>query len=239
MAPRAPILLDAMGTIVTFVAPAARLRTLLAQRLGVQIGEDAARAAMKAEVAHYRREHDRAIDGPSLAALRRECAGVLRDALGAPGDGLALDGPDGLTAILVEAIVFVPFPETIEVLDALRARGHRLAVVSNWDVSLLEVLDRTGLAARFDAVAISALLGASKPDPLPFTTALRELGAQPRDAIHVGDTYGEDVVGARAAGVRPILLDREGATDLPDPAADADDHPVTVISDLRGLLALP
>jgi putative hydrolase of the HAD superfamily len=224
------VLLDAMGTIVSFVAPAPRLRALLASRHGVDVDEEAARAAMKAEIAHYRREHDRAVDAASLAAVRRECADVLRAALGPAAAGIGLDGPDGMTATLVEAIAFEPFPETIAVLTELRARGHRLAVVSNWDVSLLEVLQRTGLAPFFDAVAISALLGASKPDPLPFATALAQLGAAPGEAIHVGDTYGEDVVGARAAGVRPILVDRAGG---------GGHVGVEVVADLRGLLALP
>jgi HAD superfamily hydrolase (TIGR01509 family) len=224
------VLLDAMGTIVSFVAPAPRLRALLASRHGVVVSEETASAAMKAEVAHYRREHDRAIDAASLAAVRRECADVLRGALGPGATGIALDGPDGLAATLVEAIAFEPYPETVAVLTELRARGNRLAVVSNWDVSLLEVLERTGLRPFFDAVAVSALVGASKPDPRAFAVALDELGAAPADAIHVGDTYGEDVLGARAAGVRPILLDRgnDGAHD-----------DVTVIADLRGLLALP
>jgi HAD superfamily hydrolase (TIGR01509 family) len=227
------VLLDAMGTIVTFVAPAPRLRALLASRHGVEVSEATASAAMKAEIAQYRREHDRAVDAPSLAAVRRECADVLRTALGRDQPAalaLDLDGPDGLTAVLVEAIAFEPFPETIAVLTRLRARGHRLAVVSNWDVSLLEVLDRTGLAPFFDAVAISALVGASKPDPRPFATALDALGVDAAGAVHVGDTYGEDVVGARAAGVRPILVDRSGAGGHAD---------VTVVPDLRGLLALP
>jgi putative hydrolase of the HAD superfamily len=221
------VLLDAMGTLVTFGAPAPRLRALLAERHGVEVSEAAARAAMKAEIAHYRREHDRAVDAASLAVLRRECGSVVRDALGDAAAGVDLDA---LTATLIDAIVFEPYPETIAVLDALRARGHALAVVSNWDVSLLEVLERTGLAPRIDAVAVSAVVGASKPDPAPFRAALRELGAAPQDAIHVGDTYGEDVVGARAAGVRPILLARESA---------APPGGVPVIADLRGLLALP
>jgi putative hydrolase of the HAD superfamily len=222
-----------MGTIVMFVAPVPRLRALVAARAGVPVGEEAARAAMRAEIAYYRREHDRAVDAASLAALRRECAGVLRDALARhvpAAAGLDLDGPQGLTATLVEAIAFEPLPETAAVLTELRARGHRLAVVSNWDVSLLEVLDRTGLAPFFDTVVISAVIGASKPDPRPFAIALDELGAVAADAIHVGDTYGEDVVGARAAGVRPILVDRDGVGGHDD---------VTVIRDLRGLLALP
>lgn len=223
------VLLDAMGTIVTFVDAAPRLRALLAQRHGLVVTPEAARAAMKAEVAYYRREHDRAVDPATLAALRRECAAVIRTALG-PAAADALADLDALTETLVAAIVFAPFPEVAGVLDALRARGDRIAVVSNWDVSLHEVLERTGLAARVDAVVVSAVVGASKPDPRPFAVALAALGVAPAAAIHVGDTYGEDVVGARAAGIRPVLVARDGGGGPDD---------VTTVSDLRGLLALP
>jgi len=223
------VLLDAFGTLVSFAPPAPRLRALLAERHGVEVSEAEAAAAMKAEVRHYRAEHDRAVDAASLAALRRACAGVLRDALPERVQG-ALE-LDALTTTLLEAIEFSPYEETVEVLQELRERGHPLAVVSNWDVSLREVLDRTGLAPLVDAVVISAELGAAKPSPRPFEAALRALGAPAADAIHVGDTHAEDVLGARAAGVTPVLVARDGAA---PPPGDA----VHVVADLRGLLAL-
>jgi putative hydrolase of the HAD superfamily len=227
---RGAVLLDALGTLVTFAPPAPRLRALLAERHGVAVSEPEAAAAMRAEIRHYRAEHDAAVDAASLAALRRDCARVLRDALPARVRG-DLGDLDALTQTLVDAIAFAPYPEAVEVLQALRARGHPLAVVSNWDVSLREVLERTGLAPLVDAVVISAELGVGKPDPRPFQAALEALGASAQGAAHVGDTYGEDVVGARAAGVRPVLVVRDGATAPADGA-------LVVIDDLRGLLTL-
>ncbi len=121
----AAVLLDALGTLVTFAPPAPRLRALLAERHGVEVTDEEAAAGMKAEIGHYRAEHDRAVDAASLAALRRDCAVVLRDALPARVHG-ALD-PDALVGTLVDAIAFAPFAETVEVLQALRSRGHPLA----------------------------------------------------------------------------------------------------------------
>jgi putative hydrolase of the HAD superfamily len=223
------VLLDALGTLVTFAPPAPRLRALLAERHGVEVSLEEAQAAMKAEIRHYRAEHDSAVDAASLAALRRDCARVLRDALPQRVQG-ALE-LDALTETLVDAIAFSPFPETVEVLQALRARGHPLAIVSNWDVSLRDVLDRAGLTPLLDAIVISAELGAAKPSPRPFAAALQALGAPAEGAVHVGDTHAEDVVGARAAGVRPVLVARDGT-------AAPDDDALVVIEDLRGLLAL-
>jgi putative hydrolase of the HAD superfamily len=101
------------------------------------------------------------------------------------------------------------------VLEALRARGAGLAVVSNWDVSLHDVLERTGLRDLVDAVVISAELGAAKPDPAIFHVALQALGVQAGDALHVGDSLEQDVRGAMAAGVAAVLVVRDGAVAPP------------------------
>ncbi|MBX5443245.1 MAG: HAD-IA family hydrolase [Solirubrobacteraceae bacterium] len=222
------VLLDALGTLVTFAPPAPRLRALLAERHGVGVTLDEAQAAMRAEIAHYRRHHDRAVDAASLAALRRECAAVLRDAL--PPAARDAVSADALVPTLLDAIAFSAYPEAAEVLDALRGRGHPLAVVSNWDVSLHGVLRDTGLAGRVDVVVTSAELGAAKPDPAPLRAALRALGAPAAGARHVGDTPSEDVAAARAAGVEPVLVVRDGAAPPPG---------VRAIRDLRGLLDAP
>jgi putative hydrolase of the HAD superfamily len=223
---RRAVLLDALGTLVGFDDPAPRLRAALAERHGLEVSLDDARAAVRAEIAFYRAEHGTAGDAAALAALRRECARVLRDALPPPAE--ALD-PDDLVPALLESFRFTPFPEVPGALDALAARGHALAVVSNWDVSLHEVLASTGLAPRFAAVVVSAEIGAAKPDPEPFRRALAALGAEPADALHAGDSLDEDVAGARAAGVEPVLVVRDGA---PAPAG------VAAVRSLAGLLEL-
>jgi putative hydrolase of the HAD superfamily len=83
-------------------------------------------------------------------------------------------------------------------------------VVSNANGTVQALFDRLELAAFFDAILDSAVEGVEKPDPRLFLLALERLGAAPREAVHVGDLYGVDVVGARAAGVRPVLLDEAG-----------------------------
>lgn len=95
-------------------------------------------------------------------------------------------------------------------LERFREAGLRLAVVSNANGTLKEVLDRLGLSAAFDAILDSAVEGVEKPDPRLFRLALQRLGAGAETAVHVGDLYHVDVVGARAAGVRPVLLDEAG-----------------------------
>jgi putative hydrolase of the HAD superfamily len=202
------VLLDAFGTLVHFGDPVPLLRDGLRARLGLEVTAEAAGAAMRGEIAHYRAHHDRAVDAAALAQLRRDCGRVVRGALGPEAADADLDA---VTASLVGAIRFEPYAEVPETLAALRSAGARLVVVSNWDVSLHEVLAQTGLRPLVDAVVVSAQEGVAKPDPRIFTRALARVNARAEDAVHVGDSLEEDVAGARAAGIRAVLLARDGA----------------------------
>jgi putative hydrolase of the HAD superfamily len=198
------VLLDALGTIVELERPWPHLVDELAAR-GVVVREEDARAAMLAEMAYYRAHHDEASTWPALRDLRRRCAAVIQEHL---RTALPLDDVEDA---LLGAVRFRPYPEVPDALARLRARGARLAVVSNWDVSLHDVLERTGLRPLVDAVVISAVLGAAKPDPAIFRAALERLGAAAGDAVHVGDSVERDVAGARAAGIEAVLVARDGA----------------------------
>lgn len=86
-----------------------------------------------------------------------------------------------------------------------------MAVVSNWDRRLPEILRELGLIERFDAVAISAIEGVEKPSAQIFERALERLNVEASDVIHVGDSPLEDYRGALGAGMTPVLLDRRRA----------------------------
>jgi putative hydrolase of the HAD superfamily len=103
-------------------------------------------------------------------------------------------------------------------LAALRDHGLKLVVVSNANGTLRAHLERIGLASCFDVVIDSCDEGVEKPDPRLFEIALARAGARPDTTIHVGDLYQVDVVGARAAGLRGVLLDETGL----HPDADCD-----------------
>jgi putative hydrolase of the HAD superfamily len=125
------------------------------------------------------------------------------------------------------ARAWAPFDDARATLEAIRARGLRTAVVSNWDSRLRRILEEHRLRPLFDAVVISAEVGWRKPHPAIFERALGALGVAPGDALHVGDSVGDDVEGARAAGIRAVLVDRHGGRTV-DGAA--------VVGDLRGVL---
>ena len=95
-------------------------------------------------------------------------------------------------------------------LERFRAAGLRLAVVSNSNGTLHRLFDRLGFTPVFDVILDSQVEGVEKPDPRVFRLALERLGEPAESALHVGDIYHVDVVGARAAGIRPVLVDEAG-----------------------------
>jgi HAD superfamily hydrolase (TIGR01509 family) len=98
-------------------------------------------------------------------------------------------------------------PDVIPALQRLKASGRTLVVVSNANGRMREALDRAGIGPYVDVVIDSTEEGVEKPDPQIFLNALARAGARPETTLHVGDLFYTDVVGARAAGLRAVLLD--------------------------------
>jgi HAD superfamily hydrolase (TIGR01509 family) len=98
----------------------------------------------------------------------------------------------------------------IPALAALRQRGLKLTIVSNANGKLRVLFDRLGLTGCVDCLLDSHDEKIEKPDPRFFDIALERSGARRETTIHVGDLYHVDVVGARAAGLRGVLLDEAG-----------------------------
>ena len=106
---------------------------------------------------------------------------------------------------------FALFPESKVVLEALRQRGLRMAVVSN-GVNQAERLEVLGIRDYFDIVCGSWHIGYKKPDVGMFKLALEGVEASADEALVVGDTWESDIVGAEAAGIPWLHLVRHGDT---------------------------
>jgi len=107
------------------------------------------------------------------------------------------------------------FDDVTPTLQALRAAGFKLGVISNWDERLRPLLQQIGLSRWFDALTISAEAGTTKPAPGIFTAAATSLGLPPESILHVGDSPHEDVEGALSAGLAARLLQRGGVCTEP------------------------
>ncbi len=121
------------------------------------------------------------------------------------------------------------YPETRTVLEALARAGYSAGVISNATDRLPGLLRHLRLADFFHSVTYSQEVGAEKPSRRIFATALARAGRPPGAAIHIGDTWEADYVGARAAGLRAVWLNRRG---IEAPEA------CEMLRDLEGLPAL-
>jgi putative hydrolase of the HAD superfamily len=198
------VLLDALGTLVELQPPAPRLRARLAEA-GFEVTEERAAAGIRAEIAYYLAHHLEGSDRVSLEDLRDRCTSAMMAALD-------LDGLDHATArrALMSALEFRPFGDAAPALRGLRADGHRLVVVSNWDCALPDWLAGVGLLELVDGVVTSAEVGVAKPDARVFRRGLELAGTTAEESVHVGDSPDNDVEGARAAGIRAVLIRRDG-----------------------------
>lgn len=107
------------------------------------------------------------------------------------------------------------FDDVMPTLEALKDRGLRLAVISNFDSRLYDLLCNLRLERFFDAVHVSAHVGVEKPDPIIFHTALNAHAVEAQQAYHVGDRLETDVEGAAAVGINVALIDRKAKIQHP------------------------
>ena len=102
------------------------------------------------------------------------------------------------------------YEDVTPTLDRLSRAGIPCAVVSNWDSRLPILLEQLGLLRYFAFVLTSAEIGCAKPDPRIFEAAAARLHVAPHRTLHIGDSAVDDAAGAHGAGLRPVLIDREG-----------------------------
>jgi phosphoglycolate phosphatase len=144
--------------------------------------------------------------GKGIAHLMRRS---LEAVLGRAPEAALFERAQALFAVHYERVngqASRPFPGVVEGLAAMRAQGLKLACVTNKIQRFtLPLLEKTGLAGRFDCVVTSDLAGARKPDPAVFLHACRQLGVAPAEAAVIGDSD-NDGDAARAAGCRFLLV---------------------------------
>jgi len=102
------------------------------------------------------------------------------------------------------------FPETLTVLNQLKAFGLKIGVISNFDTRIYSVLEALGIRRFFDTVTISSEAGYSKPQREIFDAAVRALGVPPSDVLMIGDSPHDDIEAAIQAGLAGLLIDRTG-----------------------------
>jgi putative hydrolase of the HAD superfamily len=129
------------------------------------------------------------------------------------------------------ALVHV-FPDSIDVLETLRARGHTLAMLTNGGTeSQRGKIERFDLARHFDYIQVEGEFGHGKPDERVYRHVLERVGVTPAEAMMVGDDLERDVAGPQRAGIQGVWIDRFGAG-LPADTAIRPDRVIRLLADL-------
>ena len=174
----------------------------------------------------------KALDSPLLIA---SCTQNLLQSLGLPDNS-------GAVAALARRFTALPYrrildPGVLPLLTELKRRGFLLAIISDWEPDLPDVLESLGVFSQFDCVSVSSLVGATKPDARLFRHALDCLEVPADAIIHIGDYAELDVAGAHAVGMRGVVYDRRGL--YRDALPDVDGYFTTFAALETFLLSLP
>ena len=221
------VLLDATGTLFDVARPLGDSYSELAREFGGDIDPDTMTDGFRTAFAGSPPIAFPGLRGVDLEHAERGWWRTVVERVTREAGGVPEFDPyfDRLYAHYASAPAWRVFPEVPGVLAALRERGLRLAVVSNFDSRLPPLLDTLGLASFFDAVVCSGAVGAAKPDGAIFAHALAVLGVEAHEALHVGDSRVNDYDGGRAAGIEALLVERGATTSR-----------AGAIPDLRGIL---
>lgn len=215
------VFFDAGFTLVEPVLPVGEAYFRSARALGVELPEDSfrARLAQAWREVHraYRSAHP---DLESSDDLEREAWRRFTLHVAEPFEELRKMHARWL-ALLFEHFdgpaAWRPIDGARELLGALRQRGLAVGVVSNWHSVLHEILEGHGLAREVDFILTSAEAGRKKPHPGIFAKALERVGLSPSEVVHIGDSWDDDVLGARGAGLSAIHFCRAADAPPADP----------------------
>ncbi len=206
------VFFDLYNTLVRYEPPREEIEAGVLHDFGIDISAETLRRPMQIADEFIYNEIAR---GPLSARSREEKAALYAQyqAMLLKEAGVKFDNKLVLTLLGRMQQVrmdLVLFDDVKPALDALKSRGLVLGLISNIEQDIAGTLDKLGLRSRLGVVVTSQDAGSSKPKPEIFQYALRQAGVRPAEAIYIGDQYQVDVIGARGAGMKGILLDRTG-----------------------------
>lgn len=228
------ILFDVYGTLATWSPDRYAIHSRAASQFGIEVtkaGIDAGYAVAEAYMTHE-----------NTKTPIRKMTSTERDQFFAKFEQLVLQGcgidvdlelADKIwQAVAAQEYELVLYDDVLPGLDALRASGYIVGIVSNVPSGGSELSDQLGLSDSIDFAVTSSEVGYEKPDPRIFAEALRRANdTPPNAALMVGDQLESDVNGAIGAGIQPVLLDRNNNH------PDFFDHPrITSLTELQNIL---
>jgi HAD superfamily hydrolase (TIGR01549 family) len=228
---------DIGGTLLNFRPDQVHEWTVVLGEIGLRVDEARIEAAIAVERPHagaQRRETvgaDHRVSAEAGEARRRRyIVNVLR------GAGVAEEDLPHAEEAIKQAFdsprMYVVYDDSLPTLRELWMRGLKLAAVSNTWPSMPRILMALGFGDYLGFWVVSEFVGVEKPAPEMFERALEIAAVEPARAIHVGDDFATDVVGALGVEMRAVLLDRSGKAD------SCDDERAPIIHRLDELLTI-
>ena len=228
------IIYDVGGTLLYPAPPVEELAAYAEQVGGFTLPHERLARALP-NVREFFAHHDRPLASLWASSARLEeawqryYATALREAgVAAPWEQLLAIGA-AIDAWYMHPDRWAVYPEVRATLAEAARRGYRQGVISDWGPDLIPLLHALDLTHAFEFVIASALTGYAKPSPEIFQHALARVQLPPAACLYVGDSYLQDIIGARTAGLHAVLVDREGTA----PALDC-----PVVRSLDGIFAV-
>ena len=207
------VFFDFFNTLVYFDPPREKHYADTAAEFGVHVTPAAVAAALPEADAWWRSENSRSTikdraQEDKFDAYRGYGLRILRDAENTVSPDQALQT---LAKAFSVGFKFKNYTDSLPALQALKEKNLRMGVISNISEQIDAYIDKAGFADYFAYKITSFEAGCDKPQPQIFQLALKRAGVTAAETLFVGDQYELDVLGARSAGITPILIDRDGA----------------------------
>ena len=207
----AAVFFDAYGTLIHFPEVPSPFEYMAdaMRRAGLCVPRKCLDQALRVEMDYFKSRYGTVRTPSALDQLRSEGADIYLGTLGDVGD-VKIDRVQ-VANDLVEAFRPRVLPDVLPAIEAVRAAGVRVGVLSNFSYALSMTLDELGLQGLLDPIVVSAQVGFEKPDPRIFLAAAQAVGAEPNDCVLVGDDFINDICGAQGVGMPAIWIVRDSA----------------------------
>ena len=204
------IFFDIYGTLVRFDPPVETLQQHACKVLGLNVTTEGIRKGYQL-ADEFMAKQNAKLPLSNLSVARKTDFFIEYEKLILQGAGVSVS--NDITSKIWELASSTPkqltlYEDVLPTFERLRSLGIQLGTISNISTNLNQTLAKTNLKSRIDYWLISSETGTTKPDPRIFELALQRANIEPHQAIHVGDQYLSDVMGAVRVVIRPVLLDR-------------------------------
>ena len=206
------VFFDFYNTLARFWPPLDQIQQAACRELGLKVDAEGIKYGYAVADVYFNRENEvKPLAERSAAERLAFFARYEQILLEKAGLAVSLDLARQIWQIAISVPKdFAAFPDARPALARLRGQGYRLGVITNLRRDMEELCDRMGLAPYLDFCLTAAEAGVEKPAAEFFAAALARVEALPGEAVHIGDQPRSDVLGARSAGIYPVLLDRGG-----------------------------